>query len=262
MAAMKKKKRKKKKSKKFIMRIDPQVDNKVDQALAMIEQGEIQVAEKIISELLRKNPDIYTVQFAMGVVCGVKGRLDEAIIYFDKAINIFPYFVEAWFNKGAAHQQKLEIGETIIAYQKVVEIGDPAEYFVRQAKDFIKKLKKQIRKDSGLSLASYLKGMYKFNEAFAAMQRKEWEVALRGFQEVLAINPKHTQSYGNTGICYGCLGRKEEALKAFDKALELDQGYEPAKTNRRLVNSLKDGEKLKEKFKEVKYYKERLARKQ
>ena len=59
-------KRKKPKSEKFIMRIDPQVDNKVDQALVMVEQGKARAAEKIISELLKKHSDIHTVQYAMG----------------------------------------------------------------------------------------------------------------------------------------------------------------------------------------------------
>ncbi len=243
------------------MRIDPQVDNTVDQALAMVEQGKVRAAEKIISELLKKHPDIHTVQYAMGVVCVTKGRHAEAIAFFDKAIKIFPYFVEAWFNKGASHQKKLEIGEMIRAYQKVVEIGDPAESFVHHAKDIIRGLEQQIRKDRGLGLADYLKGMDKFNQAFTAMQRNEWEDALRGFREVLTIDPKHTQSYGNMGICYGHLGRKEEALEVFDKALELDPVYEPAKLNRRVVNSLKEGEKLEAKFEAIEYYKEYSARK-
>ncbi|MBA7700250.1 Photosystem I assembly protein Ycf3 [subsurface metagenome] len=261
MAAKKKRKRKKLKSRKFIMRMDPQVDKTVDQALTMVDQGKVHAAEKIISELLEKHPDIHTVQYAMGVVCGMKGRHDEAIAYFDKAIKIFPYFVQAWFNKGASHQKKLEIGEMIRAYQKVIEIGDSEEKFVRHAKDVIIRLEQQIHKDTGLSLAGYLKGMDKFNEAFAAMKRKEWEDALRGFQEVLTIDPKHTQSYGNMGICYGNLGRKEEALEAFDKALELDPRYEPAQLNRRVVNSLKEGEKLEAKFEAVQYYKDYSARK-
>lgn len=182
------------------MRIDPQVDEAVDQALAMVDQGKIRTAERIISELVKQHPDIHTVQYAMGVVCGMRGCHDEAIAYFDKAIEIYPYFVEAWFNKGASHQKKLEVGEMIKAYQKVVELGDPADDFVRHAKDMIREIENQIRQDTGLTLDQYLKGMDKFNGAFEAMQSQEWEKALRGFQEVVRINPKHTQSYGNMGI--------------------------------------------------------------
>jgi tetratricopeptide (TPR) repeat protein len=258
-----KKKRKKTKPKKFIMRIDPQVDEAVDQALAMAEIGKIKAAEKSISELMKEHPDIYLVQYGMGVVCGMKGQYDEAIPYFDKAIEIFPYFVEAWFNKGASHQKLLEIEEMVMAFKKVVELGDPAENFVRQAKNIITDLEISIRKDKGMTLDSYLKGGIKFREAFIAMEKMEWEKALLGFQEVVAIDPKHTQSYGNMGICYAHLGHKQEALAAFDKALELDPKYEPALLNRAVVSSLKDGEKLesKGKLRSVEYYKDLVNKK-
>ena len=162
-------KQKKKKSPKFIMRIDPEVDEAVDQALVIAERGNIRQAEKIISELLRDNSDIHTVQFALGVVCGMKGQYGESIAYFDKAIAIFPYFVEAWFNKGASHQKNLEVEEMIRAFQKVVELGDPTEDFVRQAKTMLRDFELKLGEDKGLTLEGYLKGCNKFNEAFAAM---------------------------------------------------------------------------------------------
>ena len=207
----------------------------------------------------KKHPGIHTVQFAMGVVCGAKGRHDEAIGHFEKAIEVFPYFVEAWFNKGASHQKRLEIGEMIRAYQRVVEIGDPAEDFVRHARKVIRGLEQQVRKDMGLSLTDYLKGMDKFNKALAAMERSQWKDAVTGFREVLAINPEHTQSYGNIGICCGHLGHKKEAIEALDKALELDPGYEPAQLNRKVISELKQGEKLQAKLRMVEYYRDRSA---
>lgn len=253
---MKKAKRKKSRSKPFIARMDPEVNEAVDQALAMFDEGRMRAAEKIILELLRKHPDIHTVQYAMGVVCAAKGRTDESIAFFDRALAIHPYLVEAWFNKGAAHQKRLEVGEAIRAYQKVVELGDPREDFVRHARDVLRDCEQRIRKDEGLSLAAYLKGKDLFDKAFAAMERKEWEKALKGFQEVAAMNPKHTQSYGNMGICYGQLGRKQEALAAFDKALALDPKYAPALQNRAIVSLLEEGEALNADMETVQYYAE------
>lgn len=247
----------KQKSKKFIMAIDPEINEKVDQALALAEKGNVQSGERIISALLYEHSHIDMVQYGMGVICLMKDQFDKAINYFDKAIDINPYFVEAWFNKGAAHQKRLELGDTIKAYQKVIDLGDHSEHFVVHAKSFIRDLEKQIRKSSGLSIDEYLESMDIFNEAYAAMRRMEWEKALSGFKKVLSMDPNHTQSYGNMGICYGALGKKQEALVALDKALELDPNYEPAIINRKAISSLADGEKLPtSKFTSVDYYKD------
>lgn len=163
------------KSKPFTMRIDPEVDEGVDRALAMVERGNISLGERIISDLLVKYPDIYMVQYAMGVVCAFKEKYSEAIAYFDKAVEIFPYFVEAWFNKAVTHQKKLEVSEMLRAFQQVVELGDPNEDFVRQAKNMINKFEQRIRKESGLNLDGYLKSTDIFNQAYALMGKHGME---------------------------------------------------------------------------------------
>ncbi len=247
-------------SKHFVMRIDPAVDAAVDQALAMVESGQLQAGESILADLLRRHPDIHTVQYAMGTVCALQGHYDDALTYFDQAIAIFPAFVEAWFNKALSHQKKLEVGDMIRAYQKVLELGDPAEDFVRTARETLTSLEKQIHTDTGLGLEAYLRSMDTFQEAFVAMEHRQWATALTGFQKVVALNPNSPQSYGNMGICYAFLGRKQEALVAFDKALELDPHYEPARANRELTVVLEEGEKLDYEFQSIEYYKDQTVK--
>lgn len=179
--AMKKIKKRVKKAKKFIMRIDPRVEEAVDDALAMVATGKLRAAEKSVSELLREHSDIHSVQFAMGLIRALQNRHEEAIGYFDKAIEIYPYFVEAWFNKGASHEKLLEFEEVIKAFQKVVEFGDPNEDFVREVSGILKELENNIRRSMGLSMDNYLKGRDTFNSAFEAMENGEWERPLRGF---------------------------------------------------------------------------------
>ena len=64
------------------------------------------------------------------------------------------------------------------------------------------------------------------------------------------------QIYGNLGICHAQLGRKSEALAAFDKALEPDSQYELAMVNKAMTETLAEGEKLDNKVKTVEYYKD------
>jgi tetratricopeptide (TPR) repeat protein len=196
----------------------------------------------------------------MGVIRALQERYAEALAHFDRAITIFPYFVEAWFNKGAAHQKRLEIGPMIRAFQKVIELGDPSDDIVEQASRVIRSLDEQIRADKGFSFERYVQLMDIFDEAFAAMQNREWERAVAGFQKVVAADPGHTQSHGNMGLCYAFLGRKREALAALDRALQLDPGYELARTNRIGVLAMQEGERFAAELTSVNYYKERYGR--
>lgn len=228
----------------FYAEINEEVENTVDQALAQVERGAIEKGEAIILELKKKHPRNHTVFYGLGVVHALKGQYDEGIKYFDKAIDIFPYFMEAYFNKAVACQKKLDIGNMIRAYQKVIAVGDPNDKCVQQAKSFLFDLEQQIFNDEGVNLEAYLKSMDKFEKAVSYMNNQEWEKAIFYFKECLAITKKHHQSYGNMGICHAKLGRKEDALVAFDKALDIDPNYELAMVNRLMTESLKDGEKL------------------
>ncbi|NIA30070.1 MAG: tetratricopeptide repeat protein [Actinobacteria bacterium] len=241
----------------FMMKIDPEINAVVDKALAMAEKGNISDGEKIISALLKNHYHIDMVHYGMGVINLMKEHFDKAIPCFERAIKINPYFVEAWYNKASAHQKRLEMKQMIIAYRKVIEIGEPSEPFIKRAKKFIKKVEKDIQKNSGLGLDEYLESMTIFEKAFAAMERMDWETAMRGFNQVLSMDPRHVQSHGNLGICYGHLGEKQKALAALDRALEIDPNYEPAIINRKIISSLGEGEKLRlSKFASVDYYKD------
>lgn len=241
----------------ILMRIDPEVDEAVDQALELVEKGHIAVGEKMLSELLEHASDIYTVQFGLGVVRALQRRHDEAISYFDKSLDIFPYYIEGWYNKAISHKEKLEISNMIRSFQKVVELGDPHDEPVVQSKSLLRDFEKHVREDYNVTLAQYLSAEELFNQGFAEMENKAWERASSYFLKSISINPNHPQSYGNLGLCYGFLGKKADALTALDKALELDPYYEPAALNRYNISRLDEGGKLsQQEFNSIEYYRE------
>lgn len=89
------------------------------------------------------------------------------------------------------------------------------------------------------------------------MDNAQWEDALCCFKECTEMVAGHAQSWGNIGLCYAHLGKKELALSAIDMALEIDPLYEVAYMNRKAIDRLEEGEILKhEKLKTLNYYKD------
>ena len=241
-----------------ITKIDPDVDDEVDYALRFAENGNFAKGEKLLTRLIKKHPDLYTVQYGMGTVLSMKGNYSESIFYFEKCLTLFPYFAEAWYNKGISHKNMLDVGNMIKSLKKALEFGDGESDFIKTARELLSTLRASIHCSTGLSLDLYLKSLDEFDSSVLKMQNGNYEEALIGFQNVCSSTKNHPQSYGNLGICYSFLGKKPEALAAYDKALEIDPEYEPALANRAILLSLKDGEKMPDRLKTVYYYKEKL----
>ncbi len=68
----------------------------------------------------------------------------------------------------------------------------------------------------------------------------------------------------NPGVIwvYVYLDKKQKAIEAFDKALDLDPSYEPAKMNRELIITQKNKKKgLSKEITSVEYYKDDVMKK-
>ncbi|MCP3932488.1 MAG: tetratricopeptide repeat protein [Bacteroidetes bacterium] len=227
-----------------MIEINEQVEDAVDHALKMLENGNFWEGKRALDDLMQQHSSNHMVQYAMGVYYAFNEDIDTAIQYFNKALTIFPYFVEACFNKATAYQKKIDIPNMVKAYREVIEIGDTNSIHVLNSKKFLRDLENRILQLDGINLDTYIIGAEYFDEGFKLMTNKKFEKAIHYFKECLKITPNNPQSHGNSGICYAYLGQKSLAIEALDKEIELDPNYEPALVNRMAVKKLKEGEKL------------------
>lgn len=239
----------------FIVEINEEVENAVDDALVLAEQGDISKSEILLKALQTQYPINHLVNFGIGVIKSYQGKYDEAIKYYTKATDIFPIFIEAHFNKAVAFKSIFDIRNMVESFNEVLAIGDPLDDLVQEAKSILVDFERHLMDTDNITLEQFLHAQDIFDTAFSYMQKKEWQKAIRKFEECLKISKQHTQSYGNIGICHAQLGRRQEAIEALDKALEIDPEYEPAIYNKVLIESLAEGEKLKmEKITSINYY--------
>ena len=219
----------------FTIRIAPEIDDQIDRALRMVEAGNIAKGESLIRSLMKENADLHTIHFAMGTIYCFKEQYDEAMACFDKSIEIYPYFVDCWFNRALVAQKTVNIVELVFSLRKVIEFAQADDdEVVLMAKQFLNDLKQLAHKEEGLKLDQYIEALKKFNAAFALMQRGQWEKAIVFYKESIKINPTAPQAFGNMGLCYANLNEEKKALEAFDKAIALDPNYEPAIINKEI----------------------------
>ena len=237
----------KKSPKHFIARIAPDVDEEIDRALVMVEAGNVAQGEKVIRSLMKENADLYTIHFAMGTIHGFKEQYDEAIACFDKSIEIYPYFIDCWFNRALSAQKKMDILEMTASLYKVIELGDINDEVVVLAKELLGDFEQITSKETGLELNEYIASLKRFNNAFDMMQNRQWKKAIAGFKEVIVINSTAPQAFGNMALCYAHLNENKKAIEAFDKAIALDPTYEPAIINKEiLMKTIAQGRKFTE----------------
>ncbi len=250
------------KKKHFMIVIDEEVEKAVDEALILVDKGEIEAGKKRLHKLYCDHPQNHVVNYGLGVAYAVEGNDEKAIHYFKKAVEIFPYFVEAYFNLAMVYKKKLDLKNTVLYLTKVCKYGDSRDEITRNARDFLEDIEEHIYNSCNVSLDRFFEGQELFEKSYNEMVEKKWELAKEGFKEVLRIIPNHVQSLGNLGICYGYLGEKRKALKILEKALSIDPYYEPAIINKRYIELLNEGEQITDlEIASVEYYKEILNRK-
>ena len=93
-----------------------------------------------------------------------------------------------------------------------------------------------------------------FNLGITATEKNDFKSAVTFFEEALKVNDKDKEIWRNLGVSLRALGKHNNAIKCFRKALELDENYTDAKYN--LAHTLLEGYSINKR--NVKWMKEGL----
>jgi protein O-mannosyl-transferase len=153
-------------------------------------KGKLDEAIAFYQKGLQTEPDNAEYHNNLGNTLREKGRVNEAIAQYQKALQIKPAFAEAHFNLGKALRQKGQVDEAITHFQKALQI-EPDLVPAR------------------------------INLGNALLQEGKADQAVTHFQRVLEINPNDAGMHLNLGVCFVQLGRMDEAILQYQKALQL-----------------------------------------
>ncbi len=241
----------------FNIEFIPEVSDECERILEHLDTGKDTASVKTdVERLYSQYPDNDEVNFLQGIYCIKENQFTDAISYFERSVQIFPYFSEAMYNLGGLYRKEVRIPESVDCFRRVLEIEEQNSDVSVCARRELDVLESIIKEHTGLTLNEYVESNLLFDRAFACLQDKKYEEAIPLFQKVLSVDPNHVQSYGNIALAHSALGKNKLALECLDKALLLDPGYGPALLNRRMIMQLSEGERNRAMMSRVEYYKE------
>lgn len=160
-----------------------------------------------------------------GLAFANTGQFEKAIEDFDRAIELDPYFRDAFLNRGTAFENMGRFESAIENLDTAIALNPSYEAFFNRGITFEKtgQLARAIADyDNAIALDP---SRY---EAYLAAGRSQgkngsFDKAIEYFTRAIVINPMNAESYNNRGLSYLYLGQNDRALEDFNKAIALDQ---------------------------------------
>ncbi len=149
---------------------------------------------------IARNPHAFLAYNNLGAIYLHAGQVDEAMPYFQKALESDPDFAEAHSNLGEALMRIGRADEGLLELKKALAITP----------------------DSADS---------QYNLGNALMQIGQLEEAMDHFQKALKIKPDFVKADNNLGIIFLRTQHLNEAGICFERAIEIDPGYAEAHYN-------------------------------
>jgi len=197
--------------------------------------GYWQDGETLFRHALKVTDENYNTYSGLGLALLKKGQIDEAIILFQKAIQMKPHYADAPHNfLGYALLNRGQIDEAVSELKLAIKLmPDNSESHYNLGVAFGKKgrvaeaisqYQEAIRLNPSYLLAHNNLG----NALFRQGRRDE---AIQQYRETLRLKPDFAEAHNNLGYVLLSLGQKEEAISQFQHALRLKPDYVDAKQN-------------------------------
>jgi protein O-GlcNAc transferase len=179
------------------------------------------IKQKKNKKILMQAEDI----FKIGASLQKEGKLDEAITYYKKTIQLHPNNAGIYHNLGNVLQLKGELDEAIAFYQKAIKLNPQVAVTYNNLGNILQekgRLEQAIAHyQKALNLDRYFVMAY-VNLGAALDKQGQITEAITYYQKSLKIDPKFVPAYFNLGNALSEAGKLDEAELCYKNALKLN----------------------------------------
>ncbi len=185
-----------------------------------------------------------------GFAQGDLGRYKDAVLSFEKAIELDPDRQEAWFSRSNALAATSRFQEATVSYQRAAEL-DPQDYQTwnnfgyvwHQVGDYEQAV---AHYDKAIACKSDCAPAWN-NRGFALFHLGLYDTAIACYDTALSIKENYAPAWHNRGNALRALERYEEAIGNFDQALAIQPDFQDVKQSRSLALQAMGAEEIVEK---------------
>jgi tetratricopeptide (TPR) repeat protein len=156
------------------------------------------------------------------------GRLDEALTYYQKALDANPFDEPTWVRVASTYQLRGQPDESIAVYKRLTEM-DPNDVGYRRAlaqfqewsllidDSIVQKAKVAELEPRDVAVRQELANYYVLN-------KKDYPTAIRYAQGIVATRPDDAEALQDLARLYSINKQIPEAIATYQRALEADPG--------------------------------------
>jgi tetratricopeptide (TPR) repeat protein len=183
-------------------------------------------------KLTRNNAQAYD---NLGVALAGKGKMEEAIDNYNKAIRIAPKEFSLYVNRGAAYASMGHYQMAVHDYTKSIHLEpNNADIYANRGGAYTSMGQFQ------LAIEDYSKAIYLNPDLVMAYIGRgvdythvgRYQLALDDFQKAIRLKPDFPLAYNNRGGVYTALGRYQLAIGDYNEAIRLEPDLTDAYTGR------------------------------
>jgi protein O-GlcNAc transferase len=183
------------------------INEAIQSAIENLQSGNLIEAGNICIEILKlQTNDVYIlsliggIYFQIGYAYQEKGRLDEAISFYQKALQIDPNIADTHYNLGTVLKRKGKLDKAITCYQKALQVNPE---YIEAYYDLVDVIREEAEIENDPSV----------------------------YKRSLNIIPDQAESYLHLGVVLEEKGLFEEAAICYEKTLNLNPNIEGAHGN-------------------------------
>ena len=181
----------------------------------------------------------------LGNILQKQGNLDEAIQYYQTAIELKPDFVQAHYNLANALRQQENYEAAIAAYQQTLKLKPNFAVAYFYLGNLLKILDKNeeaiVAYQAGLNFHPNVAAVYN-NLGSIFKDKGQLSLAIENYKKALKLKPDNAEVYNNIGNILKSQDQLEAAVQFYQKAIQLNPNL--AQAYRNLGNAFRRQGKL------------------